>query len=52
MNVEHDLHKFAVGRYLWSRDELLALPVSVQTQHLTWLQEHLQELAKQMEPGG
>lgn len=46
LDVERDLFEFAVGRVAWSRAELLAMPLCVRRQHLTWLREHLKEVAE------
>ncbi len=51
LNVESDLHEFSIGGCTWGRAELLALPLSVRRQQLTWLRQHREALAEAHEQG-
>lgn len=43
------MFEFAAGRVPWSRDAILALPVSVRRGHLAWLRKHQADLAAEID---
>jgi len=44
--------EFAIGRYPWSRDAILAMPLSARRQQLLWLRKHQADLAAEIEKAG